>query len=104
MTGREVVTLQRLQGGTKWHCPGVACRYVGGADLPLSGERREVYWDGDRVRASDDDEPVALANVCNHCQHQLGWTSAEERFAAARRRHGTRQSGDRTRPPWRGED
>jgi|GEM_PF-2073399 len=101
MPGREEVTLHRLEGGTKWHCAGVDCRYVGSADLPLSGEGRTVYWDGEQLRASEDDEPTALADVCNHCQLQLGWTSAEERFAAARERHGdTSEPTHRSRPLW----
>lgn len=93
MSGSDPVTLQRLQGGKKWHCPGVECRYVTDADFSLSGETREVYWNGETARTSDG-EPVSLANVCNYCQTQLGWTSAEERFAAARRRHGTSDTGD----------
>jgi hypothetical protein len=102
MPEREEVTLYRLEGGTKWHCAGVDCRYVGSADLPLSSEGRTVYWDGEQVRASEDDEPAALADVCNHCQLQLGWTSAEERFAAARERHGdTSERTHRSRPLWR---
>jgi hypothetical protein len=102
MPEREEVTLYRLEGGTKWHCAGVDCRYVGSADLPLSSEGQTVYWDGEQVRASEDDEPAALADVCNHCQLQLGWTSAEERFAAARERHGdTSERTHRSRPLWR---
>jgi hypothetical protein len=98
------VTLQCLQGGTKWHCPDVECRYVSDADLPLGGERREVYWDGETVRTSDGDS-MTLANVCNYCQTQLGWTGAGERFAAVRRRHGPGESSDsRSRPGPRGED
>lgn len=102
MPGREEVTLYRLEGGTKWHCGGVDCRYVGSADLPLSREGRTVYWDGEQLRASDDDEPVALADVCNHCQQQLDWTSAEDRFAAARRRYGgSPEERHRSRPLWK---
>jgi hypothetical protein len=102
MSGPDQVTLQRLQGGTKWHCPGVECRYVSGADLSLDGETRQVYWDGDTVRTSDD-EPVTLASVCNCCQAQLQWTSAGERFAAARRRHGPTDPPDSQSGP-AGED
>lgn len=104
MSEPDVVTLQRLEGGTKWHASAVECRYVAGADLSLTGETREVYLDGEQVRGCDDDRPVALANVCNHCQAQLGWTSAEERFAAARRRHGSTERRTRSRPAWCGED
>lgn len=91
MSGSDPVTLQRLQGGKKWHCPGVECRYVSDADFSLSGETREVYWDGESVSAPE--ESLSLANVCNYCQTQLGWTSAEERFAAVRRRHGSTDRG-----------
>jgi hypothetical protein len=106
MSDRDEVTLCRLEGGTKWHCAGVDCRYVGSADLPLSDEGRAVYWDGEQLRANDDDEPVTLAEVCNHCQHQLGWTGAEERFDAARKRHGEdTERNHRSRPLWeRGSD
>ena len=100
MTRPDSATLQCLQGGTKWHCPDVECRYVSDADLSLGGERREVYWDGETVRTSDD-EPVTLANVCNYCQAQLGWTTAGERFAAVRRQHGPSNSPD---PRPAGED
>ncbi|MEF8851864.1 MAG: hypothetical protein V5A28_05525 [Haloarculaceae archaeon] len=104
MSGSDPVTLQRLEGGKKWHCPGVECRYVSDADLSLSGATREVYWDGNRVRAGDDD-PVTLAKVCNYCQTQLGWTNNEERFAAVRRQHGSTGRDDRRdRPTPPGED
>ena len=93
MSRSEPVTLQCLEGGNKWHCPDVECRYVDDADLSLGGETREVSRDGDTVRTSDGDQ-VALANVCNYCQNELGWTSAEERFAAVRRRHGTSDASD----------
>jgi len=102
MSGREKVTLYRLEGGTKWHCAEVECRYVGSADLSLSEDGRPVYWDGDQLCGAEDDEPIALANVCNHCQLQLGWTSAEERFVAARERHDERpERTHRSRPLWR---
>lgn len=106
MTRSDSVILQCLQGGAKWHCPDVDCRYVSDADLSLGGERREVHWDGETLRTSDG-EPVALATVCNYCQAQLEWTSAEERFAAVRRRHGSSGASDprqgTSREP-RGED
>jgi len=93
MSSFDPVTLQRLQGGTKWHCPDVECRYVSDADLSL---------DGETVRTSDDG-PVTLADVCNYCQTQLEWTSVGERFAAVRRRHGPSDPQD-PRPGPAGED
>jgi hypothetical protein len=93
MTRSDSVTLQCLQGGTKWHCPDVDCRYVSDADLSLGGETREVCWDGETVRKSDG-EQMALANVCNYCQMQLEWTSAGERFAAVRRQYGASDPPD----------
>ena len=42
----------------------------------------------------------------HHCNDHFAqiYETDEERFAAARRRHGSRQRERGTRPPWRGED
>lgn len=73
--GTDSVALAKLQGGSKWHCPDVECRYVTAADSDLNGATRTVRWDPtDRsLSVVDADETLSLAHVCNYCQQQQGW-------------------------------
>lgn len=75
MGGTEPVTLRQLEGGAKWHCPGVACRYVDTADTDLNGAETTVRWDpADRsLDVVGADETIPLAHVCNYCQKASGW-------------------------------
>jgi len=70
-------TIQQLAGGSKWHCPDVACRYVDSADLALDGPTKVVVWDEQRRRlrvVDADEEMVRLSEVCNVCRHAKGWS------------------------------
>ena len=78
MTETEITTIQRLDGGRRWHCQDVSCSYVTSADLDLSGPSRDVRWDDEdkALRPVDDPgETLGLSNVCNECRQEKGWES-----------------------------
>lgn len=68
-------TLQRLEGGHQWHCVDVVCSWVESADHDLTGERRDVQWDGERavLQLVGSDETMGLSNVCNRCRAAKSW-------------------------------
>jgi len=77
MSERSQTEIRQLAGGSKWHCPDVACRYVDSADLALDGPSKVVVWNDQQQRlrvAGPDGEVVRLSKVCNVCRQEKGWS------------------------------